>query len=79
MTTKLTESPATWLRRLGATRPMAPARDVVLVLGEWRDHFYPIEFKLVGKVESWRLFGFSVEPLKEADVVRILKQLKGAT
>ena len=34
----------TWLRELGAVRPMATAAENVLVLGKFRDGFYPIEY-----------------------------------
>lgn len=74
------ENPEAWMRRLGATRPMAVAANVVLVLGTWCDHFYPIEYcKSRGLGEQWFLFGHRVEPLTEADVVRIMKQVKTIT
>lgn len=35
----------TWLRKLGATRPMAPAGDTILALGKWHGGHYPIVWR----------------------------------
>lgn len=39
-------STASWLRELGAKPPREPVRGYhVLVLGKWKDGYYPIEWK----------------------------------
>jgi hypothetical protein len=80
---------ATWLRELGAVRPMAPAGSHVLVLGEWHEGHYPIEWtqhrdtwtrdlsgQLMNKelIEQWRIFGFLThETVTREDCERILR------
>ena len=69
----------TWLRELGAVRPMATAAENVLVLGKCRDGFYPIEWRKVRTasgvcVERWFIFGIDRHyPLDQPDCERILK------
>jgi hypothetical protein len=69
-----------WLRELGAVRPMGV--DHVLVLGEWHEGYYPIEWKLnrysgSDHCEQWRVFGIeTAEPLTTFDVDRIMRALK---
>lgn len=65
-------STSKWLKAMGAVRPMAVASDQVLVLGEWSQGHYPIQWKRFydritsgfdGKpvnrdpIELWYLFG----------------------
>ena len=80
---------ATWLRELGATRPMATASEDVLVLGEWHEGVYPITWRrhhdrqtrdsegnlrFRETMESWFLFGKAVVgELTRADCERILR------
>ena len=80
---------ATWLRELGAVRPMALATCDVLVLGAWREGFYPIEWTryrdtwtrdISGQrmvkdlVEKWQVFGVPTSmPLTREDCERILR------
>jgi hypothetical protein len=95
MTTPEVKPPAStrsWLEEMGATRPMAPASDEVLVLGEWHEGFYPIQWMsyrdLISRdfngrlfnpkpMERWELFGVPVMiALTQHDCERILRQLK---
>jgi len=80
---------ATWLRELGAVRPMAPASCEVLVLGPLFDGHYPIEWTryrdtwtrdingqrmVKDLVEQWQVFGVQTSmPLTREDCERILK------
>jgi hypothetical protein len=80
---------AVWLRELGAVRPMAPASNEALVLGTWREGFYPIEWTryrdtwtrdINGQrmfkdlIEQWQVFGVQTSmPLTREDCERILK------
>lgn len=82
-------STSQWLRELGAIRPMAPAGHEVLVLGAWKEGFYPIEWtrcvdtwtrdfngKRIHKepIEQWRIFGFLThEAVTKEDCQRILR------
>lgn len=82
-------STSQWLRELGAVRPMAPAGREVLVLGTWKEGFYPIEWtryvdtwtrdfngKRMHKepIEQWRIFGFLThETVTKEDCERILR------
>ena len=77
-----------WLRELGAVRPMAPTGNTVLVLGEWKDGFYPIKYNKIKPTRSWDgdkwvksdgseewfLFGELSKPLSRSEVVEILNQ-----
>lgn len=80
-----------WLRELGAVRPMSPAADEVLCLGEWFDGYYPIEWFRIRNhstdiygnrtgdrfIERWRIFGVNVQgSVSRSQCERILKQLK---
>ena len=85
------EDPAKWLRELGAVRPMAAASDEELVLGEFFEGYYPIEWsrcvdtitrdingKLMNKkaIERWQIFGFTVqERVRREDCEMILRAL----
>jgi hypothetical protein len=87
-----TKPPSEWLRELGAVRPMAPAGYEVLVLGEWHDGHYPIQWTRYrdtwtrdfnGKpmhrdlIEQWRIFGFLThEAVTKEDCERILSAVK---
>ena len=82
-------STSQWLRKLGAVRPMAPAGREVLVLGKWKEGFYPIEWtRFSGEwtrdfngnrmrkepIEQWRIFGFLThETVTKEDCERILR------
>ena len=70
------KSTADFLRALGATRPMAPAGENVLVLGKWKDGQHPIQWRkdLHGNGETWWLFGIECK-LTHDDVSRILAHL----
>lgn len=83
-------STETWLRKLGAVRPMAPADATVLVLGNWTHEAFPIKWRLIPQTrehgdfgsytvpahEEWRLFGhLLVDELTREDVERILESL----
>lgn len=88
-------STASWLRELGAIRPMASAGDEVLVLGQWHDGLYPIEWRrfrdtitrdasgnLVNRepIEQWRIFGFLThDTVTQADCERILRAIEQRT
>ena len=77
-----------WLKALGAKRPMAPACDQILVLGDWVAGFYPIEWMVAYDwisrdfngnlmnplpMEQWRVFGHETKyPLTEDDCKWIL-------
>jgi hypothetical protein len=73
---------SSWLRELGAERPMTVASDECLVLGKWCDWLHPITWcsKRVGpgkREETWFIFGLKVEgPVTKEDCQRILSQLK---
>lgn len=85
-------STATWLKELGAVRPMSPAGLQTLVLGEWSEGFYPIEWvsyidnftrdfngKRMHKkpIERWRIFGFLThEKVTREDCERILRAIR---
>ena len=78
-----------WLRELGAKRPMAAAGHCVLVLGKWREGYYPIKYRRIDgphtrdetghvtgreQIEIWHLFGIqTAEPLTREDCERILR------
>lgn len=82
-----------WLRELGAVRPMAVVGDEVLVLGQWSNGFYPIQWRryvdrmtrdALGKrmnkepIEEWNIFGISVNgQLTREDCLRVLESCKG--
>jgi len=69
----MAESPISWLRELGAVRPMAPTGEIVLVLGKWHNGFYPVSYRrsrsrsdatlCLQGVEEWHLYGEPCEPL----------------
>ena len=83
------QNTATWLRELGAVRPMASAGLEVLVLGSLRDGHYPIEWTryrdtwtrdingqcmVKDPVERWQVFGVQASiPLTREDCERILR------
>jgi hypothetical protein len=65
---------------------MATASDHVLVLGQWHDGFYPIEWRRTEHKEhkareEWRVFGIKTAvPLDREDCERILGAIaKGTT
>lgn len=82
---------STWLRELGATRPMAVASEEVLVLGKWHEGHYPVQWRrhydrqtrdaegnlrYLEAMESWWLFGkLLVGELTKADCERILRAI----
>ena len=82
----------TWLRELGAKRPMVVASEEVLVLGKWYDGHYPIMWKRYydrlsrdfngnlmnhEPIESWYVFGVMVNgEMSRQDCERILSQTK---
>lgn len=81
-----------WLYELGATRPMAPAGETVLVLGEQYEGVYPISFKayrlpvsvnadgsrVYADFHDWHVFGVPVEGnhMTREQCERILSALK---
>ncbi len=87
--TQASDSPYTWLRELGAIRPMAV--DDQLVLGQWADDAYPIWWKRgrrdcrwdhaaarwvkFTRPDEWYLFGVRCEPMTRRQVVRVLEAI----
>lgn len=78
------QAAATWLRELGAIRPMAVAADVVLVLGTFREGRYPIQYRKfrdrLGQsgdwIEQWYVLGIlTAHPLTREDCEWLLKQI----
>lgn len=70
-------NPETWLRELGATRPMQPTRHVSLVIGEYdrSSSSYAVEYNSAAETK-WRLFGHALKyDLTEHDVKGILRRL----
>ena len=66
----------TWLKELGAVRPMAPVGDEILALGKFYKGFYPITWnrEKKTKIENWYVFGFlTVDPLTREDCQRIIE------
>lgn len=86
-----TEDTAKWLRKLGAVRPMTVGNCEKLVLGEFFEGYYPIEWtryvdtitrdfngNLMNKkpIERWQIFGFTVqERVRREDCEMILRAL----
>lgn len=70
------ESTYAMLRRLGAKRPMAPAGRIVLVLGEWKDYSYPVDWEIRKGVEIWHQNGKPSSPLSEDEIRAILREVK---
>lgn len=63
-----------WLRNLGALRPMATASESILVLGNWINGVYPIQWSFSSHAgEQWAVLGVpTAAPLTREDCVRIL-------
>lgn len=69
----MTESTYAMLRRLGAKRPMAPAGTTVLVLGEWKDGAYPVDWEIRKGVETWHMNGKPSSPLTEDEILSAIR------
>lgn len=71
----MSDSPATWLRELGAIRPPAATGTTSLVIGTFCDGYYPILYERTRDMEWWWLFGIPVPPLERHQVERIVGHL----
>ena len=72
-----------WLKALGAKRPQAATNQVIIVIGDQEEGFYPIEYKQVeardidgnkSVIEQWSVFGIETKrQLTREDCERIIR------